>query len=443
MMKKRSKQKQKSVFLFCTAVGVFLTFLTCVDSDSKSQNRNQSLEHQEKQNPQSKIVLSTFSPKSEMKTDNDFALVVLGKLSVGTSKTFYVNGPLADVCVGTLKNEGNFKVTGKLLVGTLQNTGEIKYEDFQEGITCRQVFPPSVTDFIRDQKVIRFGEGWVEEYDRDGTLIRRVEGKFYVDPSGAEWVYRNDGSWGMKGDKPSELEGYSLVFETDFRNPAKRLDVYDGGIYVKGKMKDSGNLVVRDKPDEWSVVVLGDGFFTSNIDITGRVYIGGDMRLVGEDEGEFQGEYRYKIKGDLFVKGDFTSNVNFSINNMKLVQKVADVAVMLEVPGGEALEWVQTTPVGDPKPGEPGVAVVVYRVPPEVSLAPPMSRLTSKTAVAKKDIHKLRSVYRRAERGEMNIVLSAGRILRKSEGGQTNPLEELKEENCYVKKMYAKNCQKI
>jgi len=70
MMKKRNKQKQKSVFLFCTAVGVFLTFLTCVDSDSKSQNRNQSLEHQEKQNPQSKIVLSTFSPKSEMKTDN-------------------------------------------------------------------------------------------------------------------------------------------------------------------------------------------------------------------------------------------------------------------------------------------------------------------------------------------------------------------------------------
>jgi hypothetical protein len=45
-------------------------------------------------NPQSKIGLSTFSPKSEMKTDNDFALVVLGKLSVGTSKTFYVNGLL-------------------------------------------------------------------------------------------------------------------------------------------------------------------------------------------------------------------------------------------------------------------------------------------------------------------------------------------------------------
>jgi hypothetical protein len=47
-----------------------------------------------KQNPHSKIGLSTFSPKSEMKTDNDFALVILGKLSVGTSKTFYVNGPL-------------------------------------------------------------------------------------------------------------------------------------------------------------------------------------------------------------------------------------------------------------------------------------------------------------------------------------------------------------
>jgi hypothetical protein len=97
---------------------VFLTFLACVDSDSKSQSKNQNLEHQEKQNPQSKIGLSTFSPKSEMKTDNDFALVVLGKLSVGTSKTFYVNGPLVDVCVETLKNEGNFKVTGKLLEGS-------------------------------------------------------------------------------------------------------------------------------------------------------------------------------------------------------------------------------------------------------------------------------------------------------------------------------------
>jgi hypothetical protein len=118
MMKKRSKQKQKSVFLFCIAGCIFLTFLTCVDSDSKSQSMNQSLEHQEKQTPQSKIGLSTFSPRSEMKTDNDFALVVLGKLSVGTSKTFYVNGPLADVCVETLKNEGNFKVTGKLLEGS-------------------------------------------------------------------------------------------------------------------------------------------------------------------------------------------------------------------------------------------------------------------------------------------------------------------------------------
>jgi hypothetical protein len=94
VMKKRNKQKQKSVFLFYIAVGVFLTFLTCVDSDSKSQTKNQNLEHQEKQNPQSKIGLSTFSPKSEMKTDNDFALVVLGKLSVGTYKSFYVNGLL-------------------------------------------------------------------------------------------------------------------------------------------------------------------------------------------------------------------------------------------------------------------------------------------------------------------------------------------------------------
>jgi hypothetical protein len=84
------------VFLFCIAGGVFLTFLTCVDSDSKSQNINQSLEYQEKQNPQSKIGLSTFSPKSEMKTDNDFALVVLGRLSVGTSKTFYVDGPFVN-----------------------------------------------------------------------------------------------------------------------------------------------------------------------------------------------------------------------------------------------------------------------------------------------------------------------------------------------------------
>jgi CHASE3 domain sensor protein len=49
MMKKRSKQKQKSVFLFCIAGVVFLTFLTCVDSDSKSQSINQNLEHQEKQ----------------------------------------------------------------------------------------------------------------------------------------------------------------------------------------------------------------------------------------------------------------------------------------------------------------------------------------------------------------------------------------------------------
>ncbi|MFZ8801906.1 MAG: hypothetical protein ACO2PO_02775 [Candidatus Calescibacterium sp.] len=118
MMKKISKQKQKKCVFILYCSRIFLTFLTCVDSDSKSQNINQSLEHQEKQNPQSKIGLSTFLPKSEMKTDNDFALVVLGKLSVGTSKTFYVNGPLADVCVETLKNEGNFKVTGKLLEGS-------------------------------------------------------------------------------------------------------------------------------------------------------------------------------------------------------------------------------------------------------------------------------------------------------------------------------------
>jgi hypothetical protein len=72
MMKKISKQKQKSVFLFCIVGCIFMAFLTCVDSDSKSQSMNQNLEHQEKQNPHSKIGLSTFSPKSEMKTDNDF-----------------------------------------------------------------------------------------------------------------------------------------------------------------------------------------------------------------------------------------------------------------------------------------------------------------------------------------------------------------------------------
>lgn len=82
----------------------------------------------------------------------------------------------------------------------------------------------------------------------------------------------------------------------------------------------------------------------------------------------------------------------------------ADFAIVEEVEGGEVLEWVQTTPIGDPDIGEPGIAVSVYRVPPEVSLAPPMSRLAPKSTGAK-DIHTLRSIYRKAEMGEINPVI--------------------------------------
>jgi hypothetical protein len=100
--------------------------------------------------------------------------------------------------------------------------------------------------------------------------------------------------------------------------------------------------------------------------------------------------------------------VNFSINNMKLVQKVADVITIEEVADGRPIEWVQTTPISDPQLGEPAIAISVYRFLSEVypSSSPRVSKLTPKSAKSKpRDIHTLRSIYRKAEKGETNPVL--------------------------------------
>ncbi|MBI2061663.1 MAG: hypothetical protein HYT87_18135 [Nitrospirae bacterium] len=215
-----------------------------------------------------------------------------------TYAPFRANGPLPDAYVGrTFKNRSSFKSDGKLVVDVVDNAdgGLIEAKETISGVPqqlqLRQT-PPTLEEFTAGHKVIKFmSDGRVDILDSTGGLISTSTGKFFTDPSGATWMYKTIGgadkgkdAWAIKGEVPSKLEGYSLVFETNFRNPNKALDVFDGGVYVKRDFSNNGVLTIRDKPDKFSLVVLGNAFQRNRAHITGKVHVSGNLKLVGEDD---------------------------------------------------------------------------------------------------------------------------------------------------------------
>lgn len=229
---------------------------------------------------------------------------------------------------GGIKNNGDFAVSGKIsVVGEVFDPrGLIKAGlGIETGVEPIAIPEINIKDYLAKANYVFKPDGSIELYE-NGNLIEIITGGKWKDPSGAQWKYDPDNnSWGVIGGKPSSLKG-NLYFETNFKNPAKSV-IVEGQVVVEGFIKDSGKLTVKAGTAYYDALVVGQGaFFTDDIDIFGKIYIGGDTNLTSKAKVH---------SGGIIIKGSLELTNHVSIYYVGLVKQKAEEIAKLDYENAE------------------------------------------------------------------------------------------------------------
>ncbi len=253
---------------------------------------------------------------SENNNNNYNGIIIAGILS--STKEFSLDGPIASIYVnGGIKNNGNFLVSGNIsVVGEIFDPrGLVKAGvEIFTGVEPIVIPEINVKDFLAKANYVFKSDGSIEIYE-NGALVETITGGKWKDPSGAQWKYDVDNnSWGIIGGKQSNLKG-ALYFETNFKNPAKAVTV-EGQIVVEGYIKDSGKLTIKAGTAHQDALVVGGGaFFTDDINIFGKVYISGDVKITSKAKVH---------SGGIIIKGSLELTNEVNIYYVGLVKQKAE-----------------------------------------------------------------------------------------------------------------------